>query len=67
MDMIGGTDKESDSYAKEEDSEKFDASSAKKEASKALIRGVKNGDWKAVNEAMEAHYEACMAEHETVD
>jgi hypothetical protein len=37
------------------------ADMAKEQAAKALIRGVKNGDVQAVNDALEAHYEACSA------
>lgn len=42
-----------------EDKEKGNADMAKEQAAKALIKGVKNGDWEAVESAMQAHYDAC--------
>lgn len=63
--MIGGkgyksTPKESDEDGTKE--EKFDRSAAKKEAAKAVIRGVKNGDVQMVEDALQAHYDACSGE-----
>lgn len=60
MTMIGGSEDKSEPMD-EEESEKFDSAAGRKEASKALIRAIKNGDWEAVDSALEAHYEACEA------
>jgi len=62
MDMIGGSKFKSEKTEETEPEEKFDSSSAKKEASKALIKGVKNGDVQMVQDALDAFYEACSGE-----
>lgn len=59
MDMIGGSKYKSEKTEDTEPEEKFDSKAARKEAVKAIVRGVKNGDLQMVEDALEAFVEAC--------
>lgn len=61
MDKLGGSMKEREVESDESEDEGGDATEARHEAAKALIRAVKMGDPSAVDEALEAHREACEA------